>query len=55
MTPSSGDIIKDVETNRIGIVLRETTLSFKKNKIIYECLINGQNHYYWKNQIEKLS
>jgi hypothetical protein len=55
MTLTSGDIIKDAETNKVGIVIRETTLSFKKNKVIYECLVGGRNHFYWKNQIKKLS
>ena len=55
MTLSVGDIIEDAETHKIGIVLSETTLSFKKNKVIYECLVNGQNHYYWQSQIKKLS
>jgi len=54
MTLQQGEIIKEILTNRVGIILGATSLSFKQNKVIYECLINGQRYYFWKNQIKKL-
>jgi hypothetical protein len=53
MNPSLGDIVKIESIEKVGVILNRTILSYKKDKMIYECLVGNQIYFCWKNQLKK--